>query len=55
MSEVRPTVSAGVNVESEAPHKLSRVPFDQRDMMVLGGALAFAAICAAVVHLAGVP
>ena len=55
MTEVRPTVRAGVNVESEAPHKLSRVPFDQRDMMVLGGALAFAAICAAVVHLAGIP
>ena len=55
MTEVRPTVRAGVNVEGEAPHKLSRVPFDQRDMMVLGGALAFAAVCAAVVHLADIP
>jgi CNT family concentrative nucleoside transporter len=33
----------------------SRVPFDQRDMMVLAGALAFAAVCAGVVQFAGVP
>ena len=55
MTEVVSTVRAGVNGEREAPKKLSRVPFDQRDMMVLAGALAFAAICAAVVRLGGIP
>jgi concentrative nucleoside transporter, CNT family len=55
MTEVVSTVRAGVNGEREAPKKLSRVPFDQRDMMVLAGALAFAATCAAVVYLAGIP
>jgi CNT family concentrative nucleoside transporter len=55
MTEVVSTARAGVNGESRAPKKLSRVPFDQRDMMVLAGALAFAAICAAVVGLGGIP
>ena len=55
MTEVVSTVRAGVNGEREAPKKLSRVPFDQRDMMVLAGALAFAAICATVVRLGGIP
>ena len=55
MTEVVSTARAGVNGEREAPKKLSRVPFDQRDMMVLAGALAFAAICAAVVGLGGIP
>ena len=55
MTEVVSTARAGVNGEREAPKKLSRVPFDQRDMMVLAGALAFAATCAAVVYLAGIP
>ena len=55
MTEVVSTVRAGVNGEREAPKKLSRVPFDQRDMMVLAGALAFATICAAVVRLGNIP
>ena len=55
MTEVVSTAKAGVNGEREPPKKLSRVPFDQRDMMVLAGALAFAAICAAVVRLGGIP
>jgi CNT family concentrative nucleoside transporter len=42
-------------VEAEAAHKPSRVPFEQRDFIVLAGALGVAAVCALAVHFAGMP
>jgi concentrative nucleoside transporter, CNT family len=55
MTVVDPTSKPSVAPGLEAPHKPSRAPFDQRDFIVLAGALAFATICAAAVHLAGMP
>ena len=37
MTEVVSTAKAGVNGERGAPKKLSRVPFDQRDMIGAAG------------------
>jgi CNT family concentrative nucleoside transporter len=55
MTAVAPTSKPGLGAGPEAPHKPSRAPFDQRDLMVLGGALAFAAICALAVYFGGLP
>jgi CNT family concentrative nucleoside transporter len=46
------TVTEGHDVRVPPP---ARAPFDQRDVMVLGAAVAAAAVCAAIAQFAGVP
>jgi concentrative nucleoside transporter, CNT family len=55
MTAAGPPLAPGTNVESEAPHKSVRAPFERRDALVLSGAAAFAAVCAMAVQFGGMP